>query len=638
MVWSLLTGPLAFQVIAADANTEQAPASVKPAFGTIAGIVRSKDGLPAANVMVTAARTDGTGMRSTISGSDGIYSFADVVPGQYSVTTDPDVTVSGTAPLVPVAAGHGTRFDISPGPAAVSSVGTRKAEAGAEPVRVASLGTAPIAAALDSPLPSAAALDEPQTAAPPPATPAKPAPVLPDPISAPEPLPPGVDNVTPFAFGDFSWLNGNPRNNPVLDTKFFTPEIRFDTYFLEDFNQPVDHSMGGSTEQFRSGEFQLEQISVGGDFHWENVRGRVLYMDGLFASTTPRNDASAGVGQWNLNTAYRYVSEAWGGYHWDGRNGHGFNIDAGIFVSYIGLFSYYNFDNWTYQPSFVSSNTPWFFNGLRIQYFVTNKLKIEPWIVNGWQSYAKYNGHRGLGGQILYMPTEKLKFVFNNYGNGTDDLGVPGRSRIHTDDSVEYRYYSKPGSTGLSKAAFSLTGDAGCEYGAGVTCHGGKGGPKQSFLGTMFYDRYWFDKDLVAVTIGGGVMNNPGRYLTLLPPINGATAVTGSPYFTENPGDKAKMYDATLNFQWMPKSYITWWMEAGYRHSNVPYWSGRGGITPPGGNTANPADYVCASGGDAGSGILAQAELNCGGGLKSLWFPDLREGQATVSAGVMVKF
>ena len=55
-------------------------------------------------------------------------------------------------------------------------------------------------------------------------------------------------------------------------------------------------------------------------------------------------------------------------------------MEAGIFGSYIGLFSYYNFDNWTYQPSFVSSNTPWFFNDLRIQYFPTKKLKIEPWI------------------------------------------------------------------------------------------------------------------------------------------------------------------------------------------------------------------------------------------------------------------
>jgi hypothetical protein len=32
---------------------------------------------------------------------------------------------------------------------------------------------------------------------------------------------------------------------------------------------------------------------------------------------------------------------------------HGLNVDAGVFVSYVGLFSYYNYDNWTYQPSLV---------------------------------------------------------------------------------------------------------------------------------------------------------------------------------------------------------------------------------------------------------------------------------------------
>jgi hypothetical protein len=460
------------------------------------------------------------------------------------------------------------------------------------------------------------------------------APVIPEPLHAPKSTP-GVDTFTPFAYGDFTWLNGSPRNNPVLDTKFFTAEIRFDTHFMTDFNQPIDHTMGGSTESFRSGEFQLEQVSVGGDFHWENVRGRLLTMNGLFATTTPRNDASAGVGQWHLPDAYRYFSEAWGGYHFNVQ--HGLNIDAGIFVSYIGLFSYYNFDNWTYQPSFVSSNTPWFFNGLRFQWFPTNKLKIEPWIINGWQSYARFNGHHGFGGQILYMPREWLKLVFNNYGNGTDTLGNPNRVRIHTDDSIEVRYYNKPQNRGVSRMAFTLTGDLGCEYGGGVTCHGGKGGPKQAFLGWMAYDRSWFHKDLLALTIGGGMMNNPGRYLTLLPPINGADAVSGSPYFTANPGDKAHMWDGTINLQYMPKQFVTWWLEAGYRHSDVPYWSGRHGITPPGGNTGAPSQYVCASGGSAGTADLATAFANCGG-PGSVWFPDLRRGQAALSAGVMVKF
>ncbi len=130
---------------------------------------------------------------------------------------------------------------------------------------------------------------------------------------------------------------------------------------------PQDHTIVGSTEAFRSGEFQLEQVSFGGDFHYDNVHARILTMFGMFATTTPRNDASSAVGQWDLADAYRYVSEANAGYHFDVN--HGLNVDAGIFVSYIGLFSYYNYDNWTYQPSYVSSNTPWFFNGMRIQWF-----------------------------------------------------------------------------------------------------------------------------------------------------------------------------------------------------------------------------------------------------------------------------
>jgi Putative beta-barrel porin-2, OmpL-like. bbp2/Carboxypeptidase regulatory-like domain len=477
----------------------------------------------------------------------------------------------------------------------------------------------------------------------------------------------------PFSYADYTWLNGNSRNKDTpLATKYFTPEVRFDTNFMEDYNQPRDHTMGGSTESFRSGEVQLEQMSFGGDIHVDNVRGRVLTMFGLFATTTPRNDGSAGVGQWNLNDAYKYFSEAWGGYHFNVN--HGLNIDAGIFVSYIGLFSYYNFDNWTYQPSYVSSNTPWFFNGLRIQWFPTEKLKIEPWIINGWQSYAKYNGSRGLGGQILWRPTPYLSMVFNNYGNGTDTLGVPGRSRIHTDDSLEMKYFDHPDSYGLDKMAFSVTGDLGCEYGGGVSCHNDSHGhPKQMFAGWMLYNRFWFHKDLFAATLGGGVLDNPGRYLTLLPPINGATAVSGSPYFPSYPGSIYKGWDSTVTFDYMPSQFITFRFETGYRYANVPYWSGRGGITPPGGNVAPVASngsvgtggsYICTNGstsvvaplplsGYSGQGLpvdnasgavtaactsLDSSPTLGGSGPWTLWQPDLRKDQWVNTIAIMVKW
>lgn len=477
---------------------------------------------------------------------------------------------------------------------------------------------------------------------------------------APSSVPEKPKPAEPFAYADWTWLNGNPRNkDTVWDSKFFTPEFRLDAHYIMDFNHPKDDTMGGSTEIFRSNEIQVEQISFGGNLHWQNVNARILTMAGMFGVTTPRNDASAGRGQWDLRGAYKYFSEANAGYHFDVN--HGLNIDAGIFVSYIGLFSYYNFDNWAYQPSYVSSNTPWFFNGLRIQWFPTDKLKIEPWIINGWQSYGRVGSKPGLGGQILYRPKPWLSLVFNNYGMGEDTLGNGdghfGRSRIHTDDSVEVKYYDHPEKY-LDKMAFSFTGDLGCEYGGSgsfvsaqgrvinnnVNCHHNTAtSSKQTFAGWMLYNRFWFKKDQYAITVGGGAMNNPGRYLTLLPPINGADAITGSPYFTANPGDPYKAWDSSITFDWMPRQYITFRWEYGYRHANVPYWTGRGGITP--GVNGQPSTLPNSSAGSVVGGtnwapgpfLSATPGFTCVPG-SSGWCPDLRKDEPSLRYAIMVKF
>jgi hypothetical protein len=446
--------------------------------------------------------------------------------------------------------------------------------------------------------------------------------------------------IEPFSDADWTWLNGNPRTKETFwDTKFFTPEIRADTVYVFDFNRPTDHSMGGSSELFRSQEVQLTQLGVGGDFHYDNVRARLMTQFGMYSTTTPRNDPSPGHGQWDLADAYRYISEAYGGYHFNVM--HGINVDAGIFMSYIGLFSYYNFDNWAYQPSYVSSNTPWFFNGVRVQIFPTAHLKIEPWFINGWQAYGSSNHTPGVGGQIKWTPTDWMNIISNNYGVGQDDLFVPNRKRIHSDNSIEIKYFDKPYQR-LDKMAFSLTGDIGCEYGGGVSCYGNHaGGPKQSFLGFMLYNRFWFHRDLFGVTLGGGKINNPGRYLVLLPPINGEsaiTAATNSPYFTENPGDPFKAWDSSITFDYMPKQYITFRWEYDYRHASVPYWTGRGGITPPGGNNGSPQFFACSNGASSGQTSLGPAETACGGGASSVFFPDLRRDESFIDMSILVKF
>ena len=602
--------------------------AAEPGVGAIVGLVTNPAGVPVAHATVTALRADGGAIRATVSGNDGVYSFGDLPPGSWSVSAQLGGAPQITVPALSVIAGQATRRDI-----VMNVVAPAPAVAGTAPAGTA--GGAPAETPLASQVAAAVAR------------------VVPEALQAPEPAP-AVDTQTPFAVGDIGWMNGTTRNStPIFDTRFFAPEVRFDVNYLQDFNHPSDHTIVGSTEEFRSGEFQIEQVSFGGNFHWNNVQARFLSMMGLFAVTTPRNDASAGVGQWDLQGAYKYMSEANAGYHFDVN--HGLNVDAGIFVSYIGLFSYYNFDNWTYQPSFVSSNTPWFFNGLRVQWFPTQTLKIEPWLINGWQSYAKFNSRPGFGGQILWIPNDSFKLVLNSYSIGQDNLatgsGVPNNggnpnasvglpnpgapyinyanvTRVHEDDSLLWKYYESKGNAGLSKMATSITWDIGCEYGGGVHCSSGPN--KANFFGMMAYNRFWFDHDLYALTVGGGFMNNAGRYLALVPPINGATSQSGTPYFTENPGQKLYQWDTQLNFQYMPKDWITWWTELTFRHSDVPYWTGPGGVTPPLGNTGAPSSYVC----NNGSVIGADTCANEGG----IWVPDLRTREVVWGAGVMVKF
>jgi hypothetical protein len=393
----------------------------------------------------------------------------------------------------------------------------------------------------------------------------------------------------PFSDIDGTWQNGSDRRDSSVfkNMKYFTPSILMDLAYTYSFANPIDNTVVGSTALARDNEVQLDALHIGGDFTYNNARARFMTQFGMRSIVVPRNDYSPYRGQYQLANVYRYLSEAYAGYHFNVL--YGINIDAGLFMSYIGLNSYYQPENWEYQASFTSDNTPWFFNGIRIQIFPTAHLKIEPWIINGWQSYGKFNSMPGIGANITWNPTSSFKILTNDY-YGTDAAGLPGRMRFHSDNSMVVRYFDQPKSNGITKMAFSLTGDIGFEKGDGVngfTTGNAQQGPAQYFASAMFYNRLWFAKNKVAWTIGGGVMTNPGRYLVLyptgqaspLPNPNSPTQTEGAFPFTANPGDKFSAWDCSTNIDFMPNQSLTFRIEFVHRHSNVPYFAGHGGVT-----------------------------------------------------------
>lgn len=404
----------------------------------------------------------------------------------------------------------------------------------------------------------------------------------------------------PFEGIDQTWQNGSDRRDSSVfkNMKYFTPSIILDVNYTYSFNRPNDNTVIGSTALARNNEVELSAFHFGGDFYYEGARARFMTQFGTRSTVVPRNDVSPYRGQYQLADVYRYLSEAYAGYHFD--TWYGINVDAGMFMSYIGLNSYYQVENWEYQASFTSDNTPWFFNGLRIQLHPTRHLKVEPWIINGWQSYGKFNAMPGVGGNITWMPNSHLKLLTNNY-YGTDVGGLPERKRFHSDNSVLLRYFHKPNSRGISQAAFSLTGDIGFEKGGGVNGFSDGDttqGPAQYFVSVMFYHRIWFAKNKFAWTAGGGYMKNPGRYLVLaptgqaspLPDPNNPTKTEGAFPFSAGPGDPFEGWDFSTNVDWMPNQSLNFRVEFVHRESSVPYFAGRGGVTSQTGFSTTPLD------------------------------------------------
>jgi hypothetical protein len=51
-------------------------------------------------------------------------------------------------------------------------------------------------------------------------------------------------------------------------------------------------------------------------------------------------------------------------------------------------------------------------------------------------------------------------------------------------------------------------------------------------------------------------------------------------------------WDTQAAFDYMPSQFFTLRAEFTFRHASVPYFSGPGGVTPPGGNQGTPGSQI----------------------------------------------
>lgn len=387
----------------------------------------------------------------------------------------------------------------------------------------------------------------------------------------------------PFEGYDMTWINGQNRQTDFpLQLKdgsgspFVTGVAFVDAYYNRNFNNPIDNTQTVSSAIGRNNEITLNMISLGLDINYRNVVGRVFLQYGQMGSIVQDLDGSVAHGRNTGINNLKYIREAAAGYHFN--KWHGINVEAGIFMSYIGLESYVLNENWSYQRSMPCDFTPFYFSGARVQAFPSKTVKQEVWLLNGWQTYNGWNQSLGIGSSTYWRPNTNLQFVANFYLAGRDTRNNPDVMRFHHDNSVVARYYNRPKSKGISQAAFSINNHYGFQ--SGRLADGTSVSSRANYmLGTSVANRVWFARNKLAVTLRGDYVKNPGAYLAFSP-----SPVAGNSFNDAlAEGKELGLFQGTITLDIMPNDLFTFRLEGRYRDSNIPYFAGRGGTTSPDG-------------------------------------------------------
>jgi hypothetical protein len=184
-----------------------------------------------------------------------------------------------------------------------------------------------------------------------------------------------------------------------------------DTYYVYDFNQPVDNNRPGFVYAYnRHNEVDLNLGFVKAAYQTDRVRANLALMAGTYANANLA--AEPGV--------LKNVYEANAGVKISARKN--LWVDAGIFGSHIGFESAVGKDCWNLTRSMLADNTPYYEAGAKLSYTSDNgKWFLSGLILNGWQRIQRVSGNSlpAFGTQITFKPSAAITLNSSTF-IGTD--------------------------------------------------------------------------------------------------------------------------------------------------------------------------------------------------------------------------
>jgi hypothetical protein len=181
--------------------------------------------------------------------------------------------------------------------------------------------------------------------------------------------------------------------------------------------------------------------------------------------------------------------------------------------------------------------------------------------VNGWQTYGQWQEAKSGGYLLNWRPTERFVAANIVYVGQTSDSD-PGAVRYYTDNYAQLQYFKS--ATGfVTSSALCIVADVGYQERSA--------GPSGPMTGYSLTHRTELGGEW-ALTLRGDLYYDQTRAVTNNLPI-------GSPYTLPDATKPFLGGGFTTTLDFLPSPWVLWRLEYAHRGSNVPFFSGPGGIT-----------------------------------------------------------
>ena len=214
----------------------------------------------------------------------------------------------------------------------------------------------------------------------------------------------------------------------------------------------------------RHNTFTIENVVLDAAGKLGSLSARVALQVGRTPDTyylaEPVHPGTAGTGASSAAT-WRFLQQAYAG--WKAPVARGLALEAGVFLSPIGIEGMAVKDNWNFSRSNLFFGLPFYHTGFRATLEVTERTSIMFMVCNGWNSVVDNNNAKSVVSQLTYKIPDRLLVSLLYMGGGERNTGAPeGTPWRHLVDG----YTSADLTTWLSVAAHFDTGFERTRFGA----------------------------------------------------------------------------------------------------------------------------------------------------------------------------